>query len=163
MNLIERIDQHEYLYLTDIGEPEDNVLRLVIEEARASGEPEDMKIGDVTLAGARSIISDKYCFAYEVVFGNYVAYSVRNESFVVQDESEEFEGRQFCVYTKSRFLDYVRVATFASDDYPGKLNHYGINCLNHIVDVISAKEPHIDILRRARQVIGDDASIEWLS
>lgn len=80
-----------------------------------------------------------------------------------QDEAEEFTGRQFCVYSKSRFLDYVRGATLASDDYPGKLSHYGINCLNHIVDVISIEEPLIDILRRAQQVIGDDASIEWLS
>ena len=89
MNLIEQIDRHEYLYLTEIGEPEDNVLRLVIEEVRASGEPEDMKIGDVTLSGARSIISDEHCFAYEVVFGSYVAYSVRNESYVGQDVGGE--------------------------------------------------------------------------
>jgi hypothetical protein len=163
MNLIEQLDRHKYLYLTEIGEPKENVLRLVIEEARASGEPEDMKIGDVTLSAVRSIVSDEFCFAYEVVFGSYVAYSVRNESYVGQDESEEFTGRLFCVYSKSRFLDYVRVATFASDDYPGKLNHYGINCLNHIVDVVSVEEPQINILRRAQQVIGDDASIELLS
>ncbi len=43
MNLVDQINQHTYLFLTEIGEPEDNVLRLVIEEARASGEPEDMK------------------------------------------------------------------------------------------------------------------------
>jgi len=163
MNLIEQIDRHTYLYLTEISEPEDNVLRLVIEEARPSGEPEDMKIGDVTLPGTRFIISDESCYAYEVIFSSYVAYSVRNESYVGQDESEEFTGRQFCVYSKSRFLDYVRAATFASDDYPGKLNHYGINCLNHIVDTVSIEEPHIDILRRAQQVIGDDAATVWLS
>jgi hypothetical protein len=163
MNLIEQIDRHEYLYLTEIGEPEDNVLRLVIEEARAGGEPGDMKIGDVTLSGARPIVSDEHCFAYEVVFGSYVAYSVRNESFVGQDESEEFTGRRFCVYSKSRFLDYIRAATFASDDYPGRLNHYGINCLNHIVDVVSVEEPRVDILRRAQQVAGGDAPVEWLS
>ncbi|MGI8653716.1 MAG: hypothetical protein ACR2LC_00700 [Pyrinomonadaceae bacterium] len=163
MNLIEQIDRHTYLYLTEIGEPEDNVLRLVIEEARASGEPEDMKIGDVTLSGAKSIVSDESCYAYEVLFGSYVAYAVMNESYDVgQNESEEFTGRLFCVYSKSRFLDYVRVATFASDDYPGKLNHYGINCLNHIVDVVCVGEPEISILRRAQQVAGDDAAIEWL-
>ena len=163
MNLIEQIDRHTYLYLTEIGEPEENVLRLVIEEARASGEPEDMKIGDVTLSGARSIVSDESCYAYEILFGGYVAYSVRNESYVEQDESEEFKGRLFCVYSKSRFLDYVRVATFASDEYPGKVNHFCIYCLNHIVDVVSVEEPRIDILRRAQQVIGDDASTAWLS
>jgi hypothetical protein len=145
MNLIEQIDRHTYLYLTDIGEPKDNVLRLVIEEARASGELEDIKIADVTLPDVRSIVSDESCHAYEILFGSYVAYAVRNESYGVPDESEEFTGRRFCVYSKSRFLDYVRLATFASDDYPGKLNHYGINCLNHIVDVVSIEEPRISI------------------
>ena len=163
MDLIEQIDRHTYLYLTEIGEPEDNVLRLVIEEARASAEPEDMKIGDVTLSGARSIVSDESCYAYELLFGSYVAYSVRNESYVTPDKSEEFTGRLFCVYSKSHFLDYARVATFASDDHPGKLSHYGINCLNHTVDVVCVGEPEISILRRAGQVAGDDAAIEWLS
>ncbi len=156
MNVVDQIDRHKYLYLTEIGEPEDNVLRLVIEEARANDEPEDMKIGDVILSGAMSIIADEFCYAYEVVFGSYVSYSVRNESFVGQDKTEEFVGRLFCTYSKSRFLDYVRAATFASDDYPGKLNHYGINCLNHIVDVVSVEEPAISILRRAQQAVEDD-------
>ena len=163
MNLVDQINRHTYLFLTEIGEPEDNVLRLVIEEARASGEPEEMKIGDVTLSGARPITSDDSCHAYEVVFGSYVAYSVRNESYTPEDKSEEFTGKLFRVYSKSRFRDYLSVATFATDEYPGKLNHYEIVCENHIVDVASVGEPEISILRRAQQVIGDDASTEWLS
>ena len=151
MNLTDQINRHRYLYLTDISEPEDNVLRLVIEEARASGEPEEVRIGEVLLSGVSPVVSDEHCNAYEVVFSSYVAYCVRNESFTLQGKSEEFVGRLFCVYSKSHFLDHVRVATFASDDFPGKLNHYGINCLNHIADVVSVEEPAINILRRGRR------------
>src|SRR5829696_9636163 len=147
MEHVDQINQHAYLYLTEIGEPEDNVLRLVIEEARASGEPEEMKIGDVVLSGARPIVSDDTCYAYEVVFGGYVAYSVRNESYTPEDKSEEYTGRLFRVYSKSHFLDYVWVATFASDEYPGKLNHYEVVCENHMVDVVSIGEPEIIVVR----------------
>lgn len=157
MNLVDQINRHKYLYLTEIGEPDDNVLRLVIEEARASGEPEEMKIGDVILSGV-PIVSDDSCYAYEVVFGSYVCYSVLNESYTSSDKSEEFTGHLFRVYSKSHFLDYVSVATFASDMYPGELNHYEIVCENHIVDIVSAGEPEISIQRRARRVDGDDAA-----
>jgi hypothetical protein len=163
MNLVDQINRHTYLFLTEIGEPEDNVLRLVIEEARASGEPEEMRIGDVTLSGVRPIVSDDSCYAYEVVFDSYVAYSVRNESYTSEDKSEVFTGNLFRVYSKSRFRDYVNAATFATDEYPGKLSHYEIVCENHIVDVVSVAEPEISILRPAQQVIADDASTAWLS
>jgi hypothetical protein len=151
MELVEQINEHAYLYLAEIGEPEDNVLRLVIEEARAGGEPMEVKIGDALLSGARPIVSDDTCYAYEVLFGSYVAYSVRNESYTPEDRSEEYTGRLFRLYSKSHFLDYVRAATFASDEYPGKLSHYEIVCENHILDVVSAGEPHITIVRHARQ------------
>ena len=161
MNLTDQINRHRYLYLTDISEPEDNVLRLVIEEARAGGEPEELKIGEVLLSGASPVVSDEHCNAYEILFGSYVAYCVRNESFVGQNKSGEFVGRLFCVYSKSHFLDYVRVATFASDDFPSKLNHYGINCLNHITDVVSVEEPVISILRHARRA--DETDLNQLA
>ncbi len=36
MNLRDQIDSHEYLYLAEIGEPEVNVLRVVVDEAKSS-------------------------------------------------------------------------------------------------------------------------------
>jgi hypothetical protein len=58
-------------------------------------------------------------------------------------------GIFFASIQRHTFLDYVRAATFASDDYPGKLAHYGIVCLSHVVDVVSIEEPAISVLRRA--------------
>ena len=63
------------------------------------------------------------CRIFTVQWPDYVAYSVRNESYVITDEYEIFEGRNFVQYTKSRYLNFVEQATFASDSYPGPMTH----------------------------------------
>jgi hypothetical protein len=78
-----------------------------------------------------------------VDFEAYIGYSVLNESITNLDDYEEFEGKAFRIYSKSRYLDYINVSTFASNDYPGPYKHYGIACLNHIIDIISTEEPII--------------------
>ncbi len=147
MNLREQIDSHEYLYLAEIGEPEVNVLRIVVDEAKASNDA-DVKIPDTPFMG-NPIISDETCRRYEITFPSYVAYAVLNESFAKVDDYEKHTGRYFRIYSKSHFLDYLGVATFASDEYPGKSKHYEIACLDHIVEVVSAEEPEIRDLSRA--------------
>lgn len=147
MNLREQIDSHEYLYLWETGEPETNVLRVVVDEAKASDDW-DVEIPKTPLMG-RPIISDETCRRYEITFPSYAAYAVLNESFAKVDEYEQYTGRYFRVCSKSHFLDYLGVATFASDDYPGKSTHYEIACLDHIVEVVSAEEPEIRELTRA--------------
>ena len=151
--MIEQIDKHKWLYLTAIGEPEDNVLRLVIEEARSDGNLKPTVIAGHDIGEAQGIVSDAGCFAYELVFERYVAYSIRDESYTQQDEEEIHTGRLACVYSKSKFLDYVRVSTFASDDYPGPITHYGFNCLNHIVDVAAFEEPKSTVIRTPNQAL----------
>ena len=147
MKLRDQIDGHRYLYLTAITEPEDNVLLLRIEEARVGSPAEDLTINGKTISGLQNIESSESCAAYEIRFDTYVSYSVRNESFTSIDEYEQHDGRLFCIYTQSRFLDYVKSSTFASDDYPGSFTHYGFNCLNHIVDVASCDPPSIEMVR----------------
>jgi hypothetical protein len=51
MKYFDKINSDKYLYLTDIGEPDENELRLVIEEAKASGPPEDLTVGDTVIGG----------------------------------------------------------------------------------------------------------------
>jgi hypothetical protein len=46
------------------------------------------------------------------------------------------------------FLDYVANGTSASEDYPGPFRHIGINCLNHIIDVVSDVVPRVRKLAR---------------
>lgn len=147
MNLIEQINNHKYLYLTEIGEPTDNVLRLVIEQATTSDEEHDFIIGETTISGLRDIVSDERCFAYELIFESYIAYSVLNESYAQVDKSEIFTGNLFRIYSKSNFLDYLKLSTFATEDYPGKFEHYELVALNHVVEVASVHTPEINILR----------------
>ena len=146
----EVIDACKWIFLREIGESEENALRLIIEEAKSDGPPEDIEIlpGKV-ISGTRAIESDTTCRAFDLVWPSYVSYSVRNESFCTLDKEEVWEGRLFCLYSKSHFLDYVARATFASTDYPGPLRHWGINCLNHIVDVVSIAEPQVRELKHA--------------
>src|SRR5215813_7315257 len=149
MDLLELINQHRYLYLIEICEPEDNVLKLVIAEAKASDSREDIRIGSLVLDAATIVVAEDSSI-YEIIFDQYIAYSVRNESYTQLDEEEEREGRLACIYTKSKFLDYVRASTFACDDFPGPFKHYGFNCENHIVDIVSVSPPKIVELRSNR-------------
>ena len=153
----EVIDACKWIFLREIGEPEENSLRLVIEEAKSDGPHEDIEIlpGKV-ISGTRAIESDATCRAFELVWLSYVSYSVRNESFCTLDKEERWEGRLFCLYSKSHFLDYVAQATFASADYPGPLQHWGVNCLNHIVDVVSIAEPQVREIKHAERVAAAD-------
>jgi hypothetical protein len=161
MNFIEQINNHKYLYLTEIGEPEDNVLRLVIEQATTSDEESDLKIGNTLITGLRDIVSDERCFSYEIIFESYIAYSVLNESFAQVDKLEVFTGNLFRIYSKSHFLDYVKVATFASEDYPGIFSHYEIVALNHIVEIASVGSPQINVLRVPSDKTLNSENIEY--
>ncbi len=140
----DEIDACKWIYLREIGEPEDNCLRLVIEEAKANDPPKDFEISPSQIIhGTKALESDPTCRAFELRWPTYVSYSVRNESFCTLDEEESWIGRLLCLYSKSKFLDYVGQATFADADYPGPVRHWGVNCLNHIVDVVSTADPQI--------------------
>ena len=149
VELSAEIDACKYIYLRKIFEPQDNKLILIIEEANASITEGSISLpGGVTLKGSE-IRSDVNSRLFELTWDFYVAYSVRNESFVTRDESEKIEsGRLLQVYSNSKFLDYVASSTFATDEHPGPTKHIEIVCLNHIVDVISTKFPEIRLLQK---------------
>jgi len=82
-------------------------------------------------------------------FDSYVSYTVTNESFTVRDDYEVYEGEVFRVYTKSRYLDFVKLGTIAEDIFPEEsFVHYQVPCLNHIIDIISYERPHITEIKR---------------
>jgi hypothetical protein len=147
-HLFGEINSCKYLYLREIAEPRDNRLRLIIEEASAGSETAPREIGGVLFSDLRPIESTHRDRLFELIWDSYIAYVIRNESFVVMDKAEVIEsGRLICIYSKSHFLDYVSKSTFTTNEHPGELKHFGINCLNHIVDVVSVFEPEIRQLR----------------
>ncbi len=120
----------------------------MVEEASADGPPEDIEILGKVIEGTRPIESGPGCRLFELVWPSYVAYSVRNESYTSWDDAERWEGKLLRLYSESHFLDYVRRATFASNDYPGPMRHWGLVCLRHVVDVVSTAGPKVRLLRR---------------
>ena len=138
------INSCKYLYLKEISEPEDNSLRVIIEEA-AEGNESEIASG-AGLSGNEIVVTNE-SQVFEIYFDSYIGYSVVDESLALPDDSEVFDGRVFCVYEKSNYLDYLGKASFASEDHPGPFVHYGFNCLNHIIDIASADEPEIKKLK----------------
>ena len=143
MDPLDQLDGHRYLYLTGISEPEDNALRLRIEEGRVP----EVEEGSDGMIG-RPIVADARSAAYQVLFPDYVAYAVVNESFDRPSESDEaFTGRLVRRYTRSRFLDFIAAGTSASASYPGRFTHYEFCCLNHLVSVAAVSPPQVTRLK----------------
>jgi hypothetical protein len=141
------IDSCYSLFLREITEPRENSLRLMIEEAFVLPEEVTVAVGGTELTGGHPIRPVEGSRLFEIIWDFYVAYSVRNESYVSRDESEEFTGRFARVYSKSHFLDYVSRATFASNEHPRPLLHIGLVSECHVIDVVSTEPPRVRQIR----------------
>jgi hypothetical protein len=142
------IDSCYSLFLREISEPRANSLLLLIEEASVLPEEIAVAVGGTELTGCHPIRPVEGSRLFELIWDRYVAYSVRNESYVSRDESEEFSGRFARIYSKSHFLDYVCRATFARSEYPGPLQHIELVSECHIIDVVSTEPPRVRQIRQ---------------
>jgi hypothetical protein len=140
------IDSCYSLFLREITEPGENSLRLIIEEAFVLPEKVTVAVG-AEIGDCHPIGSIEGSRLFEIIWDFYVAYSVRNESYVIGDKSETFSGRFARIYSKSHFLDYVSRATFACNEHPGPLQHIGLVSECHVVDVVSTAPPRVKQLR----------------
>ena len=120
------------IYLVGSTEPEENSLRLFFRRSKSIKEP--LTVGDKLYEEAYTLEIDEELPIIQIDFETYIGYSIINENDSTWDDYEEFEGQIFRIYSKSRYLDFIKVGTFASKDYPGPFRHYGIACLNHIVN-----------------------------
>ena len=146
-DLAAEIESCSYLCLREVREPKENSVLLVLDEAIIGSPAPDIVIGDKTLTDLRSIEIAPNSRAFELFWDKYIAYSVRRESFALPGVDEEItSGHWICEYKKSHFLDYLAKATWGDSDYPGKLIHVGVLCLNHVVDVASTEPPKIRLL-----------------
>lgn len=131
--LFEQINKHSDLNLDKIIERNNELtLEAYISEARPLSDGE----------------SESILRRYKITFSDYVAYSVRNESFTVWDDYEMFQGKLFRQYSKSRFLDYLANSThgWILENTVGNPTHFGAVCLNHLLDVAICGEPSIEEL-----------------
>ena len=95
VSLLEQIDQCDYLFLDSISEPEENSLRLIIQEGLRSGPPETWKIGSFSIDGVTPIGVTSDSRTFELCWPTYISYAVRNESFCSWDKEETWEGSGF--------------------------------------------------------------------
>ena len=137
-------------FLISLSEEPDNALKLVISLSYAGEKGSDVSelpaLSEI-LKECRPIYPDKNQ-TYEILFEQYILYLNRNESYTSWDNSEIYKGKYFILFEKSQLLTILPVLTdcqILSDGtyYPGKYQHYGIYCQNHIIDVISCHEPLI--------------------
>jgi hypothetical protein len=149
------LNECAYLYLRWIGEPEELRLRLVIEEARVQDRPAVVSSRppelDKILGDARPIESDGGCRLFEIIYSDPISYTVLNESYGRYPEAPEaFTGKLFREFSWSYLLEMTRKTTYANDEHPGPLplQHHSIVCLNHVIDVITTREPEIRLLRQ---------------
>jgi hypothetical protein len=148
--LISLLNQAKYLYLRHLSEPEENSLRLVVEEAVADrtetvSTPDPVSPFAEIRKGASPIKSVEGCRAFELEWTRYVAYLVTEE--VVGSggsyAEETFTGNLFRVYTRSHFLDHLSRDTGGHTE---PILHYKLICLNHLIDVASYSPPEVRLL-----------------
>lgn len=148
MDPASELRSQKYLYLVTIGEPSDNQLRFTIDAAEVLRDGRKLP-SDVPIIGVAPIEPTPQSPRFEVQFDSYIAYSVRNESFVSLDRTESWSGGLlFREYSRSKFLDYVTASTFATAQFPAPFTHFGFCCLNHVVDVASTVPPAIRVILR---------------
>src|SRR6266436_4967274 len=148
--IISLLNRAKYLSLRHISEPEDNSLRLVVEEVIAD-RTETLSTPDPTSPfaeirkGASPIKSVEGCRTFELQWSRYVAYLVTEEGVGSggSDEDEVYTGKLLRVYTKSHFLDHLSRDT-GGDVEP--ILHYKLICQNHLIDVASYSPPEVRFL-----------------
>jgi len=141
------INDCKSLFLSEIQELDRNSLRVVVAEGLPAGPPKSIEVGGVTIPDCTPIEVIDQSHVFEVFWRVYVGYTVLNESYASVDEEELGEGVRFRIYSKSRFIDFMSRATFASDEYPGPTRHYCLACEDQIVHVLSVDAPAIKRLR----------------
>jgi hypothetical protein len=145
--LLSLLNQAKYLLLRHISEPEENSLRLVVEEAivdrtETISTPDPASPFAEILKGASPVKSVEGCRRFELLWGRYVAYLVTEEGAgsAGGDEDEVYTGKLFRVYTKSHFLDHLSRDTGGHSE---PILHYKLICENHLIDVASYSPPEV--------------------
>jgi len=145
--LLSLLNRAKYLYLRHISEPEENSLRLVVEEEIADRTetvttPDPASPFAELRKGASPIKSVEGCRTFELQWSRYVAYLVTEEIVGSggSDKDEVYTGNLFRVYIKSHFLDHLARDTGGHFE---PILHYKVICQNHLIDVASYSPPEV--------------------
>jgi len=148
-DIVALLNGAKYLFLRDISEPEENSLRLVVEEAIAD-HTQTISTTDPAspfaeiLKGASPVKAVEGCRRFELQWSRYVAYLVTEETVgsAGSYEDEVYTGKLFRVYSKSHFLDLLARDTGGHFE---PILHYKLICQNHLIDVAAYSPPEVQL------------------
>lgn len=142
-------------FMLSLSDTEDNELSVTIALSEI-GEIGELSESDEPNPAIRELLSKSRPLlpnesrVFTITFERYIIYQVGNESFCSGNPNDKFSGRFLRIYESSALLN--RLGEFSDAQiledgtyYPGKWAHYEIVTLNHIIDVISLKEPTVNI------------------
>lgn len=133
------------LFLTEIAEPSEHQLRVVVGEGLL-GPPQRMADTEIEFGEVRPIELTKESRFFELNWSDYVAYAVRNESFWAAEPNQPAFLSHLTRRFNSAFLEFVSTTTFADDEFPGPLQHWALTTHMHCVDVVSVQAPRVSTL-----------------
>ena len=148
--VLDRLRGVEYLYLSQLSEPRDNALKIVVEEAILNSErapiaplPELKTLFE----NAHPIETAAGCRVFELYWREYAAYCVTEElvgsNARTGYDDECYTGTVLRIYTKSHFLDHVGRDTGC---HQKAVQHWKVICLNHLIDVAAYDVPQITVV-----------------
>ncbi len=151
-DILDQLEGVEYLYLSQLSEPRDNSLRIVVEEAILNkgrvAEPPSPELQHL-FENSHPIESTAGCRTFELFWNRYAAYCVTEElvgsNARTGYDDESYTGTILRAYTKSHFLDHILRDT---GGHLGAVQHWKIICLNHLIDVAAYDAPQITALGR---------------
>ncbi len=141
-------------FMLSLSEGEDNELSVTIspseigERGELSENEPNPAIREL-LNNSRPILPNE-SKVYTITFEGYILYQVGNESFCSGNPHDRYTGKFLRVYEGSALLEHLGElsdAQILADGtyYPAKWAHYEIVTQNHIISVISPKEPSMNI------------------
>lgn len=164
MNPFDALRSCASLSLVQLHEGDDGALEVVAKEAgfgavptehELAGEP-DERLRNL-LRAARVVEHLPGCATFRIRWPRYISYAMLNESFALPEPAMSLSsGRLLAEYSTSRFLDDLKGALWGYNEYPGQWKHWELHCSDHVLQVVSTEDPHIELAGRHNRPVDSD-------
>ena len=142
MTIKEEIDSKRFLSLVKTYEPEINTIEITVTEA-VLGEEMNVAVNKKVMTTGNILERKKENPIYKLIFKDYIAYSIIEETSAVVDDYEVYTGNLIRFYSKSHFIDYIAKVTSVNYFNNELFFHFQIACIDHVIDIASKVQPII--------------------